>query len=308
LIATKEKAVSPYHPLIVPLREHGTLPPLFWIHSLGGWIREFQSISPFLDQNRPVFGIRARGLEPSEKLVPTIEERVREYADAIKTVQKEGPYHLLGFSAGGRYAFELACQLQKKGEVINYLGIIDISAPSPQTKLFSLKKGKGSHTVIAAGYHCYRFLRNRLKPDTGSLFYSLFVKGARFSSQGILYLTDAKLLLVSEPDDTTVLGDETEKWIAATYFKEQYPLVRNQIRAFSKHRSRIFSGDITLFSTGSDSEFFPGDPSRGWNGFITGKTLVIAIPGNHETVFNETFGPVLAKKIEESLKRIGTHE
>ncbi len=97
LITQKDNNFSRYHPLIVPLHEKGTLTPLFCFNPLGGWIKEYQYISRFFDPDRPVFGIRARGLEPAEKPVATVEEAAREYIDAIKTVQKEGPYHLLGF-------------------------------------------------------------------------------------------------------------------------------------------------------------------------------------------------------------------
>ena len=136
-----------YHPLIVPIRGEGTLPPLFCIHPLGGWIGKYQEISPFFDRARPVFGIRAKGFEATEKPSLTIGEAVRDYADAIKTVQKEGPYHLMGYSAGGIYAFELACLFQSRGEQVIFLGIIDQSVPSPQKQLFNRAKGQGSTSV-----------------------------------------------------------------------------------------------------------------------------------------------------------------
>ena len=175
-----------YHPLIVPIRGEGTLPPLFCIHPLGGWIGKYQEISPFFDRARPVFGIRAKGFEATEKPSLTIGEAVRDYADAIKTVQKEGPYHLMGYSAGGIYAFELACLFQSRGEQVNFLGIIDQSVPSPQKQLFNRAKGQGSTSVTAAGYHLYRFMRERLKTNPDSISYSLFVKGAGIFSRGII--------------------------------------------------------------------------------------------------------------------------
>ena len=89
--------------------------------------------------------------------------------------------------------------------------------------------------------------------------------------------------------------------------EEQHALVRIQMRALQKYQPRTFSGDLTLFSTGPDAEFYPGDLTRGWNSCITGKTRVVEIPGNHETLFFEPFGHVVAQKIEESLKRVDAH-
>jgi thioesterase domain-containing protein/acyl carrier protein len=301
LVSRRANTGASYHQLIVPVRENGTNPPLFCFHEIGGWIGQYQAISPFLDQNRPVFGIRARGLEPAEKPCLTIEEAVLEYYDAIKTVQKEGPYHLLGFSAGATYAFELACQLQKRGEIIPYLGIIDASAPSPQRKLFNLTKGQGSGSVMANVYHLYHFLRKRLKTD--GIFYSLFVRLVSVFSRGLLYLKDANLLSVTSQDSDTIFGGEKDEWILSTFPPEQQPLVRSLRTAMNNYHPGIFSGDITLFSTGPDVEFFPGDMARGWNAFITGRTVVENIPGNHVTLFHEPNSRVVAQKIEESLKR-----
>jgi thioesterase domain-containing protein len=306
MIARKTGNHEHYHPLIVPIHEGGTLPPLFCFHPLGGWIGKYQEISPFFDKGRPVFGIRSKGFDAAEKPSLTIQEAVRDYADAIKTVQKEGPYHLMGYSAGAIYAFELACLFQSRGDQVTFLGIIDQSVPSPQRQLFNLTKGQGSTSVTAAGYHLYRFMRNRLKTNPESLSYSLFVKGAGIFSRGLLLLTSFTILPVSKPDDNLVFGGEKDRLIAM-FPEEQHALVRIQMRALQKYQPRTFSGDLTLFSTGPDAEFYPGDLTRGWNSCITGKTRVVDVPGNHENLFFEPNGKVVAQKIEESLKRVDAH-
>ena len=301
LVTQKDGKISRYHPLIIPIHGNGTLPPLFCFHPLGGWIEEYQYISLFFDQNRPVFGIRSRGLEPAEKPALTIEEAVREYIDAIKTVQKEGPYHLLGFSAGAIYAFELACQLQNRGESVTFLGIIDMSLPAPLKRLYDMTRGEGPNKLITAGYSFYSFLNNRLQKNPDSLLYLLFVKGVRVFSQGLLFLKGSHNFPASG-SDVGFITDTQRGWIS-TLPEEHKMLVITQIRAISMYKPRIFSGDITLFSTGPDSEFYPGDQARGWNSCITGKTILIDIPGDHRTLYREPLGQVTAKKIEESLKR-----
>jgi thioesterase domain-containing protein/acyl carrier protein len=298
LISQKRGNFVAYHPLIVPIRANGMLPPLFCFHPIDGWIGQYQTISPFLDQNRPLFGVRARGLEPGEIPHQTMEEAVREYTDAIKTVQKEGPYHLVGFSAGALSVHALSCQLQSQGELVSYLGIIDASAPSPQKRLLNLTRGQGSNTIMVAGYH---FLKNRLKTDNDNIFFSLFVKSISSLSQILLFFKESNLLPVSRPDVDNNLEGPKAGWIS-TLPEQQQSLVKAQRRAMGLYQPRTFSGDIFLFSTGSDSEFFPGDPTRGWNAFITGKTIILDVPGDHETLFNEPFGHVVAEKIDDSLK------
>jgi acyl-coenzyme A synthetase/AMP-(fatty) acid ligase/thioesterase domain-containing protein/acyl carrier protein len=305
LIAQKDHNSSRYHPLIVPLHEKGTLPPLFCFNPLGGWIKEYQYISRFFDPERPVFGIRARGLEPEEKPVATVEEAAREYLDAIKTVQKKGPYHLLGFSGGALYAYEVGCQLQNQGESVTFLGIIDMSLPAPLKRLFDISRGQGPNFLITAGFPVYSFLNNLLKKNPDSPLYSVFVKSVRIFSQGLLSLKGSSSIPESG-SEVDYITDAQRSWISTLPEKQQM-LVRTQIRAISIYKPRIFSGDVILFSTGPDREFYPGDPSRGWNSCISGKTMVIDIPGDHWTLYREPLGQMTAKKIEESLKEADTH-
>ena len=229
VISQKMATSEQYHPLIVPIREDGTLPPLFCFHPLGGWIGKYQNITPFFNQDRPVFGIRAKGLMSAETPPQTIQEAARDYADAIKTVQKEGPYHLMGYSAGAVYAFELACQLRSRGEPVSFLGIIDQSVPSPQRQLFNRTKGQGSTSVMATGYHLYCFMRNRLQANPGSLSFSLFVKGTKICSQCLLFVSDLPLLPKTRAEDDTVFGGEKDT-LLLSFPAEQHPLVRTQRR------------------------------------------------------------------------------
>jgi acyl-CoA synthetase (AMP-forming)/AMP-acid ligase II/thioesterase domain-containing protein len=304
LITGKLGNTGRYHPLIVPIHGKGTLPPLFCVHPLGGWIKEYQYISLFFDRARPVFGIRARGMEPAEKPVLTVEEAVPEYIDAIKTVQKEGPYHLLGFSGGAIYAFELACQLKGRGESVPFLGIIDMSVPPPQRSLFNLTRGPGPSRLITAGYSLYSFLNNRLKTKPDGFAYILFIKCVTVFSRGILFLRDFRSRPASG-SDIEYIGAE-ESWIS-TLPEQQQMIVRTQIRAISLYKPRIFSGDIHLFSTGPDFECYPDDPARGWNSYLTGKTFIKDIPGDHDSLHTEPLGQVTAKKIEESLDLVDGH-
>jgi thioesterase domain-containing protein len=52
-------------------------------------------------------------------------EMARDYADQIRKVQPSGPYHLLGWSLGGNVAFAIAEELERRGEEIALLVILD---------------------------------------------------------------------------------------------------------------------------------------------------------------------------------------
>jgi thioesterase domain-containing protein/acyl carrier protein len=60
----------------------------------------------------------------------TIEALAEGYIKNIKKVQPGGPYYIAGWSLGGTIAFEIALQLEKMGQGVSFLGLID--APGPQ--------------------------------------------------------------------------------------------------------------------------------------------------------------------------------
>ncbi len=287
-IIAKKTGTSAYHKLIVPIREGGTLPPLFCLHSIGGWIGTYQNILQFFTQDRPVFGIRAKGLEPGEQPSMTVDEAVRDYTDAIKSVQKEGPYYLLGYSAGAIYAFELACQLQSRGESVIYLGNIDQSVSRqrlPDTVHNPLTGRNRRDSLLKKGFRIYHFLNNRLKTNPDGKFHALCMKGKKAFSERVLHMPQPQ---------------PYQDWIE-TYPEEQQRLIKIHRKALADFQPGSFLGNLTLFSTGPDVKLYPGDVTRGWKEFITGKTLVIDIPGDHDNLYLDPHASVVAQKIEESL-------
>jgi thioesterase domain-containing protein/acyl carrier protein len=286
LLARKTETGKNYHPLIVPIHEHGSLPPLICIHSVGGWIGTYQNIFRHFHQDRSVFGIRARGLEPGEQPVQTITDAVKEYADAVKSVQRDGPFHLLGFSAGAIYAFELACLLQARGESVIYLGNIDQSVRFPGQEHDPFFKMKDA--IIAAGSQVYRLLNRYLEKKPDGIIHRAVEKGIKTFTTHVLHIaTDIP----------------NEDWVL-TYPERQQPLIRTIRKALRDYQPRTFSGDLMLFSTGQDRAYYPGDVARGWNKFITGKTIVFDIPGDHGNLYLDPHAQSVAQKIEESLKKI----
>ncbi|MFE4498990.1 amino acid adenylation domain-containing protein [Rhodococcus sp. NPDC056743] len=72
----------------------------------------------------------------------TVEELVEPTMSALRAVQPEGPYALAGFSFGGLVAYELARQLDRDGQQVTWLGILD--TPTPETAGRVMKRWKSS--------------------------------------------------------------------------------------------------------------------------------------------------------------------
>jgi len=110
--------------LVMPIRV-GDGPPLFCAHPVVGLSWCYLALVPHVDARFPLCGLQARGLRRPEPLPTTMAEMARDYADQIRMAQPSGPYHLLGWSLGGNIAFAIAEELERRGQEIGLLVILD---------------------------------------------------------------------------------------------------------------------------------------------------------------------------------------
>lgn len=128
-------ADSPDASLIVRIRAGDDGAPLFCVHPIGGNVMCYAPLAQALEPGRPIYGIRAPGLASDrETPLASIEEMAARYVDEIRSVQPDGPYHLLGWSLGGLVVQEMARHLAMEGETLGLVAMIDSAvpkAPSP---------------------------------------------------------------------------------------------------------------------------------------------------------------------------------
>ncbi len=129
-----KQAVKPWKSLVKMKSGDSTKPPLFFIHAIWGNILFYRNFSPYLETDRPVYGLQAQGLDGKQKPLTSIAEMATNYIEEIQSIQPHGPYLLLGFSFGGLIAFEIAQQLHDRGQEIQLLALVDPSSPNlPQS-------------------------------------------------------------------------------------------------------------------------------------------------------------------------------
>ncbi|HUQ56291.1 non-ribosomal peptide synthetase [Lentzea sp.] len=109
--------------VLIPLRTGGDLAPLFCVHPGAGIGWEYFGLLPHVDPRRPVYALQARGLTGPSAMPRTVEEMAADYLDQIRTVQPEGPYHLLGWSFGAVVVHAMA-QLLRPSD-IGLLALLD---------------------------------------------------------------------------------------------------------------------------------------------------------------------------------------
>ena len=97
---------------VVCFRSSGSKAPLWLVHPGVGEVLVFVGLAQHLAaDDRPVYALRARGLELGQTRFSSIGETVETYVDAIRQRQPRGPFALAGYSYGTMLAFEIAKRL-----------------------------------------------------------------------------------------------------------------------------------------------------------------------------------------------------
>jgi pimeloyl-ACP methyl ester carboxylesterase len=125
LAALLEQPTAPRFPTLVLLKAGTKTPPVFLAHGLGGSVMDFFQPVKHIQSGHPIYGIQAKGTDGVDEPLDRIEDMAQFYLDAIKQLQPEGPYILIGYSLGGLVMLELAQRLSANGEKVALLAMLD---------------------------------------------------------------------------------------------------------------------------------------------------------------------------------------
>ncbi len=262
---------------LVPLQPHGSRPPLFILHGVGGNVISFYGLAARLGEAQPVYGIQAQSLVGREPALLRLDDLAAYYVRDLRTVQPRGPYHLLGYSFGGTLALEMARQLQSEGEEVALLGMLDArtrqydqtmarSAPAPGRLNQRLHRFGGNTGRLTA--------RDRVRYVAGKLH----TRAIRFCC-----MAAAKLGFRCIP-----------AWMRSAY---DINLV-----AIENYRPEPFDTRLVLFRA-SDQEHAGGAYDLGWSHLFEQGVEIHDLPGDHERLFLEPNIDQLAEQIRDLLRR-----
>jgi amino acid adenylation domain-containing protein len=114
---------------ILPVRAEGSRSPFFFLHGdwTGGAFYCF-ALARACGPDQPFYVLEPYRFSAAEE-VPALETIAAAHIEAMRQVQQQGPYRLGGFCNGGLLAYEMARQLERSGEQVGFLGLIDPSPP-----------------------------------------------------------------------------------------------------------------------------------------------------------------------------------
>jgi thioesterase domain-containing protein len=91
---------------------------------------DYEPLARRLDGRRTVHAIQSRMLLDPLWQDSSLEEMARDYVGFLRSKQAQGPYHLLGWSLGGALAVLMAAELERQGQEVRFLGLLDPFVPS----------------------------------------------------------------------------------------------------------------------------------------------------------------------------------
>ncbi|KXN81002.1 Polyketide synthase PksJ [Leucoagaricus sp. SymC.cos] len=114
-----------YNPLIC-FNLHGSKPPLYLVHPGVGEVLIFINLARILNDDRPIYALRARGFEAGETPPTSMQEMIEIYTDAIERNNRPGPYFLAGYSFGAAVAVEIGKLLEERGKTVAWVGVLNL--------------------------------------------------------------------------------------------------------------------------------------------------------------------------------------
>jgi oxalate---CoA ligase len=264
---------------LVPIQSTGERPPLFCVHGIFGDVLFYRELARELGSEQPLYGLQARGLDGIQSPHTHIAEMAAAYNEEIRETQPDGPYCLLGYSAGGSVAYEMAQQLLAAGMPVAFLGIVDHEAPGGSPLSSSWTRTYATrllHNILCNLPHWLRRVRKIHLRDLPSyarwrwrqiqklLERALCGRGIRVSS-GLERLDEI---------DAEVGGIPLADLPA---YRRQ--ILEAQLRAPSMYAPKEYSGSLAVFRAKRQPLFGTHDPQLGWDRLVRGGLMVWTVPG-----------------------------
>ncbi len=106
--------------------------PLFCLHAGMGTVFDYRPLAQALQGRRRVYGLPCAMLQDPAQAAPTLAQLADHYTAQLRSVQPQGPYHLLGWSLGATLAAQVAQRLEAQGAQVAFLGLVDGYVPQSE--------------------------------------------------------------------------------------------------------------------------------------------------------------------------------
>jgi len=282
VIATTDDPWSTYPSSVVPFQPNGSKPPLFWFN-WGPW--DFR-LPRYLGSDQPVYGLQHQSQDGHRALYTRIEEIAAHYIGEIRSVQTNGPYFLAGFCIGGMIVFEMARQLQKQGEEVAMLVLLD-----PRSRCGELSPAHKDSPTLRLHLTWFRHKVCRHARELAPL-------GPQEKLNYALVRVTGRIMALRETTSwigrrllCEALGHPLPPSLRTRYIQSIYD------RAARAYVPMLYQGRVTIFKTQgrySNGQF-------GWGNLIAEGSEIHELDIDHDSVFKEPYVQIFAERLKARL-------
>lgn len=262
---------------LVPIKPGGSKTPVYVIHGSGLNVFMFHSMMKYFDEDRPLYGIQAIGLDGTEQEITSVEEIAARYISDMRVSNPEGPYILVGYSLGGMIAVEMAKQLQEAGKQVTMLGMIDTYVDN--VVLFDTKSMQLVKKIKRQLPKLRFIIRSFLRYPKDTIMYQL----KRLNNRAL-----------------SLAGKEQVAISAEQSFQNR--IYKQYEKAYLAYRLTPYSQPIHLFKVKKRLYYLDEPRYLGWKPFAPAGLHVHLLQGDHKTFihppYEEKFVRALMKAIE----------
>jgi thioesterase domain-containing protein len=273
---------------LVAVQPSGTKPPLFCLHGVTGEIFYCRNLSLSLGADQPVFGLRSQGLG-GETPYFAVEEMATHYLREIRTVQREGPYFLVGYCFGGMIAYEMGRLLKAQGEEVALLVMFNTPVPG-SLKWWPLRPS----FLVTRIAHELRNLRTLKIREKLGFLPSKAIGLARLASgsfKAVLWRTLAK-------SSIGIAEREAQGWLS---------IADINLLAAKAYDPETYPGRIIFFLTKDDAtSLYATDPAGGWMALAEDGIEVCDFAGDNMPPLRQAPNMELAQKLKACLTQAQT--
>jgi natural product biosynthesis luciferase-like monooxygenase protein len=283
----REKGWSAPWSALVPIQPHGSRPPFYFVHAHGGNVLGYYDLARHLGADQPFYGLQAQGLSGGD--VHRFEEMAVSYVREVRLLQPHGPYFLGGWCMGGNIALEMAQQLQRQGEEVGLVVLVQSAHPDyPRYR----PGVTGLHRLL------YRLVE-RVDLEVSNFLEAQDKPAYAWRRMGRM-LTLGQV--AAEKALERLLGPLGLRLPRSRAYTLEALAAAHQ-KTYMESRPHPYRGRVLLFRAAKQPLGICPDPTLGWDGLIEGELDVREVPGHAIGILSEPRVGILAGQVRGCLDR-----
>jgi amino acid adenylation domain-containing protein len=286
-------------------------PPVFLIHDADGQVLLYRNLAYRLDEGRAVHGLQPLVDEHGLPVHTRIEDMARHYVTQIKAQQPSGPYAVGGLCAGGVIAFEVALQLQRQGDAVGLVALIDAVDVAVSESSVKVAKERLKKLTAALAGHADLPLPQRLIASASTLARKaksyLSYELQRHNDQA--QKASQVQALRQQRDDATSSATATTPPLDRVTLRTVY----NDAATIYTQSAKLAAPVLLLRATqgSGDAADRPmiemvSDPTLGWQRHVQGRIDCVDVAGGHATILQQPHVEEVALAMQRHLDRMGS--